>query len=174
MKRKFWNWWYFTVKNTTRKKLTIGGFNFKFRDYDVTITSISDNFKLRVRAGEFMFGYLCSALGKGDKSQLHGYAAIMYMLATGIAKDAKLAREVNGSCERYMTRMQAFAEKEAEKVEGDGKEEIEMMKDDVAVAKMSRRKRRAHKREVEKIVRKELNNQNRIKEDGDEKHEGNN
>lgn len=165
MKRKILNWWYFTVKNTTQRKLTIGGFNFKFRNYDVIIKSISDNFEIRVRAGEFMFGYLCSALGKGDKSQLHGYAAIMYMLATQIGKDAKLAREVNGSCERYMTRMQAFAEKEAEKVEGDGKAEIEMTKDDVAVAGMNRKQRRAHKREVEKIVKKEINNQNKIKDE---------
>lgn len=153
------------MRNTTRKKLTIGGFNFKFKDYDVIITSISDNFKLRVRAGEFMFGYLCSALGQGNMDQLHGYAAIMYMLGTQIAKDAKLAKEVNGACERYMTRMSALAEKAAEKEKGDGKEEIEMTKDDEAVAKMNRRERRAHKREVEKIVKKELGKQNEVKDE---------
>lgn len=152
------NWWVFSVKNRTRKTIVSGGFEFKFKNYDLVIRSISSNFELRIRATEWMFGYLAAAMAQGKEDQLKGYATMMYILSTQLGRDRKFNAEVTKSIEQYMGRLEKVAEEEAKNVADAEIEKaiLQAEKDNIDTAKMSRRERRERRREVAKVIKKEI------------------
>lgn len=152
--------WYFKVRNFTRRVVTLGGFKIRFREYDMTIKSLSDNFKMTVRADCHPFGYLSASLAKGKNENIQGYATIMYLVATGITTDEKLNNEIRRALMRYNDRLEAKAamnvkNESANDAEIAHKANIEAVKAEMPQRKLSRAERREKEREMRKIIRKE-------------------
>lgn len=149
---KVLEFWYFTVRNTVQKRLVSGGFEIEFRQYDLRIKSISKNFAMKIRAGEYSFGYLVSSIAQGKEANAHGYAAFMYLLATEICKDDKLRAEVQRAIESYHKRVEV--KKKVKEADGDEDAAIAMMKKDLERGGMTRQQRRKAEREFQKEARK--------------------
>lgn len=98
----FWRFWYFHVRNGCKRRLTVGGFEVEFHNYDIRFRTISRNWSMRVLASEYAFGYLCSAK---DES-VHGYALYMYSIATGICRDERLRKDIHIALETYAKRVE--------------------------------------------------------------------
>lgn len=154
---KILEFWYLTVMNTRQRRIEAGGFVIDFHQYDMRIRSVSGNFSMRIRSGEYSFGYLVSAVAKGKEGNIHGYAAIMYIIATEICRDDKFRKDLQRAIERYEKRL------EGRKVAEENEEMcVESVRKDLERGAMGRRQRRRAEREYVKEM-KQI-----VKEDGQE------
>lgn len=152
--RKVLNFWYFTIKNRRENRFEAGGFVIDFHQYDLRIRTMSGNFSMKIRAGEYSFGYLAASVGQGRADNVHGYALFLYVIATSICKDDKLRKEVQKAIERYQKRVEALAS-----VKEDEREDelsIAAEQGDEERAKMSRAQRRRAERQTRKMAKKIL------------------
>lgn len=90
----------------------MGGFEIEFRQYDMRIKSLSGNFRMRIRAGEYAFGYLVSSLAQDCPKNVEGYATYMYMIATEICKDEGLRNDIHKALMKYNARLEKAAAKQ--------------------------------------------------------------
>lgn len=154
---KVLEFWYLTVRNTVQKRIEVGGFEIVFRQYDLRIRSLSDNFSMKIRSGEHAFGYLAASMGQGHEDNVHGYAVFMYLIATNICRDDRLRRELQRAIQGYQERENAKVKLE----EADGNEEaaLESVRKDLERSEMSRAQRRraekAFQKEAKKILKEE-------------------
>lgn len=144
--------WLLRVMNYTQKKLTVGGFEFHFRQYDLTIRSLSGNFTLKVLATEPAFGYLVQALAKDRKDNLHGYAAFMYLISSSLVEDDNFRSDIQSALTAYNARMMASASYKANNEDEDIA--IATMKKELDRGQMSR----AARRRAEKAFAKDIKN----------------
>lgn len=152
--KKIWlkiKWfWAMKVKNRVQLTKEMGGFVVKFRQYDMEVSTKSKNFMMKVRADMHPFGYLASSVKQGKEGNLHGYAMMMYMLATGITEDERLNKEVISAIRRYNKRVEAMAAATA--TDESSEADLNVVKADEMVKNLSRKERRERKREMAKIV----------------------
>lgn len=110
-------WLRLHVMNVVEERRTIGGFEFVFRRYDLTVRTLSGNFRTRIMCTEHPFAYLAHSLRDGREDNLHGYASLLYIVATQLTQDAPFARAVESGVKRYMERLEREGRKREKNVD---------------------------------------------------------
>lgn len=150
---KLQEFWYFTVKNRVQRKEVMGGFEIEFRQYDMRIRSLSSNFRMQIRAGEYAFGYLVSSLAQGCPKNVEGYATYMYMIATELCKDDGLRNDIHKALLKYNARLEKKARESV--VEDKTAEDIaiDVEKSVIAHAGMSKKEQKKIDKRFKKAVK---------------------
>lgn len=119
MLQKVKKWWWLTIKNPVIRKGECGAFRFVFRRFDLTIETLSGNFKARFRASEHPYAVL---LGCEKEETIHGYCSLIYQLGTLLTTDAGFVSDVQKAIKKYDKRLQKKAASEV--VEDETEEKI--------------------------------------------------
>lgn len=105
------------------KTVNVGGFqvDFFFNQGSIAgsfmeIRTESKNFAMKIDARNEVYGYLLAAAQQGRDEQIHGYCAMMYVIATGMTHDQGFVDDLQASMSAFMNRQQAKTKEEAEKV----------------------------------------------------------
>ena len=106
IKEKILKWWWFTFKNHVVRKGEAGGFRFVFRRFDLTIETMSGNFKARFMADEHPYAYLLAS--NGDEN-IHGFCQTVYMLSKTLTTDQGFVDDVSKAFAKYEKRLQKQA-----------------------------------------------------------------
>lgn len=106
MLQKVKKWWLLTIKNPVIRKGECGAFRFVFRRFDLTIETLSGNFKARFMADEHPYAYLLA--GKDD-ANIHGFCQAIYMLSKSLTTDQGLVDDVAKAISKYNKRLQKQA-----------------------------------------------------------------
>lgn len=90
--RKFW---YFRIANPVIAKGAAGGFKWTFRKYFMVVETLSGNWKMRITAGEYPYGYLLTGVvQKHDENNIQGFCQTLYAQAMMLTRDQKLVNDV--------------------------------------------------------------------------------
>lgn len=119
LKEKFLKWWYFHLANPVVREGESGGFKWCFRRLDVTIETLSGNFKVRFTADKDPYGYLLA--GKDD-TNIHGFAATMYEVGKLLTTDQGFVNDIQKAISKYEKRL--------------GKAELEQDGEEAAIAEV--------------------------------------
>ena len=135
-------WWYFHVKNPVVRKgeSKDGAFRWTFRRFDLTIETLSGNFKAKYIADEHPYAYLLQ--GATDEN-IEGFCAIMYMLGKTLTTDQGLASDVGKAINKYQKRLEKQAASEVVEDETEEKialEEVKAVQEHVELPKKERKK----------------------------------
>lgn len=155
--KKIWKaileFWYYGLTNTKQKSVEVGGFKVTFYKYFMKVKAIGGAWEVKVRCDAHSYGYLAASLKQGNLENLKGYSQIVFLVATELCKDQKLANEVQRALERYIGRVDRIAQinglKKAENEEAD----LEAVKQATQTAEMSRQQRRKRLRELKKAMK---------------------
>lgn len=155
--KKIWKaileFWYYGLTNTKQKSVEVGGFKVTFYKYFMKVKAIGGAWEVKVRCDAHSYGYLAASLKQGNMENLKGYSQIVFLVATELCKDQKLASEVQRALERYIGRVDRIAQinglKKAENEEAD----LEAVKQATQTAEMSRQQRRKRLRELKKAMK---------------------
>jgi len=119
MWKKIQTWFWFTFRNPKIRQGEAGGFKWCFRRLDMTIETLSGNFKARFTAAEHPFAYLLA--GKTDDNII-GFAQMLYYLGMVITTDQGLVDDISKAVNKYQKRL----EKRNPIVEDETEEKIAM------------------------------------------------
>lgn len=119
LKEKFLKGWYFHLANPVVREGESGGFKWCFRRLDMTIETLSGNFKARWTASEHPFGYLLA--GKNDDN-IVGFCQMMYYLGSTVTTDQGLVNDIQKAISKYEKRL--------------GKAELEQDGEEAAIAEV--------------------------------------
>lgn len=104
-------------KRKPYKAVECGGFiiNFFYKEGDLRrtymeIKTISDVWSIRIAGNTHTYGYLLTAADKGLTEQIHGYAAMLYILSQQITQDQGLVDDVTKAVKKWQIRMDKKAE----------------------------------------------------------------
>lgn len=117
IKEKILKFWWFTFKNPVVRKGEAGGFRWCFRRFELTIETLSGNFKAKFMADEHPYAYLLA--GQGDEN-IHGFCQTVYLLSKTLTTDQGLADDIAKAMYKYNKRLE---KKAASKVVEDETEE---------------------------------------------------
>lgn len=106
--------WYFRIANPVVRKGEKGGFKWVFRRFDLTIETLSGNFKARFTAGEHPFAALLS--DDSDKNT-PGFAEILYTVGMLLTTEQKFANDIQNAIKRYQDRATKSAKVEEDEIE---------------------------------------------------------
>jgi hypothetical protein len=150
---KIQKWWYFTFLNPVEYRFEVGGFKVVFRRFWLEIESMSKNFKVRFLASEHPYGYLFVSCKNGKLDNVHGYCAFIYKLSHCLTTDNKFVEDINRAISNYDKRLAAKA---VTNVSTDNDDiDLEVVKQNDAVGKMTKKEREARKKELKKSLRDE-------------------
>lgn len=100
-----------------------GGYivNFYFKEDSIVdsymeIRTVSDNWRMRLDARHEVYGYLAAAVQQGKEEQVHGYCAMLYVIATGVTQDQGFVNDIQKAISKFMKRMDVKAKEEAKSV----------------------------------------------------------
>lgn len=123
------------MQNPSVRKGEVGAFKFNFRRYDLIISTLSENFKVRFTADKDPYGYLLS--GKDD-TNIHGFAATMYEVGKLLTTDQGFVNDIQKAFDKYEKRLSKT------ELEQDGEEaalaEVKAVQDYVDAPKKVQRK----------------------------------
>ena len=121
IKEKIMQWWYFHVQNPVVRKgeSKDGAFKWTFRRFDLTIETLSGNFKAKYVADEHPYAYLLQ--GATDEN-IEGFCQLMYVLGKTLTTDQGLASDVGKAINKYQKRLEKQAASEV--VEDETEEKI--------------------------------------------------
>ena len=121
IKQKIMQWWYFHVQNPVVRKgeSKDGAFKWTFRRFDLTIETLSGNFKAKYVADEHPYAYLLQ--GATDEN-IEGFCQLMYVLGKTLTTDQGLASDVGKAINKYQKRLEKQAASEV--VEDETEEKI--------------------------------------------------
>lgn len=138
MWKKIQTWFWFTFRNPKIRQGEAGGFKWCFRRLDMTIETLSGNFKARFTAAEHPFAYLLA--GKTDDNII-GFAQMLYYLGMVITTDQGLVDDISKAVNKYEKRLQKSAEvEENETEEKIALEEVKQVQEYVEKPAKERRK----------------------------------
>lgn len=110
-------------KQKPLKTVECGGFivNFYYKEGNLNctymdISTISRVWSMRISGNTYTYGYLLEASNQGLTEQIHGYAAMLYILSQQLTQDKGLVDDITRSINKWMRRMERNAESEAKKV----------------------------------------------------------
>lgn len=148
--KKIWTkivkWWYFHIANPVVRKGEAGGFRWVFRRFDLTIETLSGNFKAKFVADEHPYGYL--AVGKDD-TNIHGFALTMYEIGKLLTTDQGFVDDVQKAIVKYRKRLEKQAAGEVVEDETEEKIALETEKQIQEVVEMPKKERRKYERGVD-------------------------
>lgn len=107
------------MQNPSVRKGEVGAFKFNFRRYDLIISTLSENFKVRFTADKEPYGYLLA--GKDD-TNIHGFAATMYEVGKLLTTDQGFVNDIQKAIIKYEKRL--------------GKAELEQDGEEAAIAEV--------------------------------------
>lgn len=90
------------MQNPSVRKGEVGAFKFNFRRYDLIISTLSENFKVRFTADKDPYGYLLS--GKDD-TNIHGFAMTIYQVGKLLTTDQGFVDDVQKALQKYEKRL---------------------------------------------------------------------
>lgn len=122
---KFEKWFWFTFKNPVVRKGESGGFKWTFRRLDLTVETMSGNFKARFTASEHPYAYLLA--GKDDENII-GFSQLMYSLGMLLTRDQGLVDDVAKAINKYQKRLDKQAAGEVKEDEVEEKAALEFEK----------------------------------------------
>lgn len=151
------------------KHIEVGAYEFDFYFKSDSVKSTYMEIKcgevatFRIDGRTHAYGYLYAAAEQGHNEQLHGYATLLYILATELTKDQELVNDVVAAINSYIQRKKAEgAEKAAEVTEAQETAEQAAMEAIVAEASMTESERKA----AQESFKEEVKNVIEGKEDG--------
>ena len=142
IKEKIMQWWYFHVQNPVVRKgeSKDGAFKWTFRRFDLTIETLSGNFKAKYVADEHPYAYLLQ--GATDEN-IEGFCQLMYVLGKTLTTDQGLASDVGKAINKYQKRLEKQAASEVVEDETEEKialEEVKAVQEHVELPKKERKK----------------------------------
>lgn len=128
------------MQNPSVRKGEVGAFKFNFRRYDLIISTLSENFKVRFTADKDPYGYL---LASKDDTNIHGFALTMYEIGKLLTTDQGFVDDVQKAIVKYQKRLEKQAAGDV--VEDETEEKIAMetekaIQEHIGLPKKERRK----------------------------------
>jgi len=80
------------------------------------ISTTSGVWSMRIAGNTYTYGYLLEAANQGLTEQIHGYAAMLYILSQQMTQDQGLVDDITRSINKWQRRMDKKAEAEAKKL----------------------------------------------------------
>jgi len=116
IKEKVMRFWYFHVQNPVVRKgeSKDGAFKWTFRRFDLTVETLSGNFRARFTADEHPFAALLS--DESDKNT-QGFAEILYTVGMLLTTEQKFANDIQNAIKRYQDRMMKSAKVDEDEIE---------------------------------------------------------
>ena len=114
MWKKIQKFLWFTFRNPVVRQGESGGFKWTFRRLDMTIETLSGNFKARFTAGEHPFAALLS--DESDKNT-PGFAEILYTVGMLLTTEQKFANDIQNAIKRYQDRVTKSAKVDEDEIE---------------------------------------------------------
>ena len=144
---KIRTWWYFHVKNPVVRKgeSKDGAFRWTFRRFDLTIETLSGNFKARFVADAHPYAYLLA--GKDDENIL-GFSQLMYSLGMLLTRDQGLVNDVAKAINKYQKRLEKKAASEVVEDETEEKIALETEKQIQEHIELPKKERRKVERDI--------------------------
>lgn len=141
-------WWYFHLANPVVRKgeSKDGAFKWTFRRFDLTIETLSGNFKARFVADAHPYAYLLA--GKDDENII-GFSQLMYSLGMLLTRDQGLVDDVAKAINKYQKRLEKKAASEVVEDETEEKIALETEKQIQEVVEMPKKERRKYERGVD-------------------------
>lgn len=109
IKEKILKFWWFRFRNPVIRKGEAGGFKWKFRRFNLTIETLSGNFKAKFMADAHPYAYLLAS--QGDEN-IHGFCQTVYLLSKTLTTDQGLVDDVSKAIAKYDKRLQKQAASE--------------------------------------------------------------
>lgn len=106
IKEKILKFWWFRFRNPVIRKGEAGGFKWKFRRFNLTIETLSGNFKAKFMADAHPYAYLLAS--QGDEN-IHGFCQTVYLLSKTLTTDQGLVDDVSKAIAKYNKRLQKKA-----------------------------------------------------------------
>lgn len=111
------------LKAKPYKTVECGGFiaNFYYKDGDLKktyleITTVSGVWSMRIAGNTHPYGYLLEAANQEKVEQIHGYAAMLFILSQQFTQDQGLTDDVVRGINKWQKRMDAKAKEIAKNV----------------------------------------------------------
>ena len=145
IKEKFLKWFWFTFKNPVVRKGESGGFRWCFRRFDLTIETLSGNFKAKFMADAHPYAYLLAS--QGDEN-IHGFCQTVYLLSKTLTTDQGFVDDVSKAFAKYDKRLQKKAASEVKEDETEEKIALETEKQIQEVVEMPKKERRKVERDI--------------------------
>lgn len=137
--------WYFRIANPVVRKGEKGGFKWVFRRLNMTIETLSGNFKASFTADEHPFGYLAASK---DDTNIHGFAMTMYEIGKLLTTDQGFVDDVQKAIVKYRKRLEKQAAGDVVEDETQEKIALETEKQIQEVVEMPKKERRKYERDV--------------------------
>lgn len=134
------------MQNPSVRKGEVGAFKFNFRRYDLIISTLSENFKVRFTADKDPYGYL---LASKDDTNIHGFALTMYEIGKLLTTDQGFVDDVQKAIVKYRNRLEKQAAGEVVEDETQEKIALETEKQIQEVVEMDKKTRRKYERGVD-------------------------
>ena len=149
MFEKIKKFWYFKMANPVVREGDAGGFRWKFRRFDLTIETLSGNFRCKFTAAEHPYAYLIA--GKTDENII-GFCQMLYYLGMVITTDQGLVDDIKKAYSKYEKRASKSANVAEDEVEE--KIAIEQVKKVTDYAEKTGKERRKTEKEIDKRFKK--------------------
>lgn len=133
------------MQNPSVRKGEVGAFKFNFRRYDLIISTLSENFKVRFTADNAPYGYLLA--GKDD-TNIHGFSQILYEVGKLLTTEQKFADDIQKAIVNYNSRLNKKAASEVKEDELEEKVAIEEVKQVQEYVEASPKERKARERDA--------------------------
>ena len=145
IKEKFLKWFWFTFKNPVVRKGESGGFRWCFRRFDLTIETLSGNFKAKFMADAHPYAYLLAS--QGDEN-IHGFCQTVYLLSKTLTTDQGLVDDVAKAISKYNKRLQKQAASDVVEDETEEKIALETEKQIQKHVELPKKERRKVERDI--------------------------
>lgn len=151
------------IKQKPIKHIEVGAYEFDFYFKSDSVKNTYMTIKcgevatIRIDGRTHAYGYLFAAAEQGHNEQLHGYAALLNILAMGLTKDQELVNDVVAAINSYIQRKDAAgAEKAAQVTEAQENGDQALMEGIIAEASMTESERKtaqeSFKEEVKNVI----------------------
>lgn len=148
---KFWTkivkFWYFKVKNPKIRVGSHGGFRWVFRRYNLTVETLSGNWKAIWTASEHPFGYLLSSK---DDDNIIGFCQTIYEVGALLTTDQGFVNDIQKALKKYSSRLEKKAAKDIVEDETEENIALEAEKQVQEAIGMSRKERKKRERDINK------------------------
>ena len=142
---KFSKFWWFTFRNPVVRRGESGGFKWCFRRLNMTIETLSGNFKARFTAAENPYAYL---LASDDDSQVDGFCQILYSVGMLLTTDQEFVDSITKALRDYDKRLNKKAASEVAEDETEEKIALEEVKQVQEFVEMDRKEQKKRERDV--------------------------
>lgn len=154
------------LKTKPYKTVECGGFiaNFYYNEGDLAktyleITTVSGVWSMRIAGNIHAYGYLLEAANQEKIEQIHGYAAMLFILSQQFTQDQGLTNDVVRSINKWQKRMDKKAQEAAKDVSDAEETTSQAFMEEVAAYADATPKERKKIRKADKAALREVLNE---------------